>query len=257
MSIPQARKGRHAAPARPTGHRLAVAAAALAAGAAPLVCGGTAVAATASTQPDLSALVPTLALPETALPFGLPDSLGALTQGLPLTRDLPVNEAVSEAVPLLGDVTSAGGLGLLPKQPPPAGQLVHSALLTQQPDAVAEQLTSALPLANLVSQLAPTSGGPLQLTPHALQDGVLGTLTSGIAPQTSSLTDGLVEQATPLVSQLHHAGVPTVGDVTSGLSGTQVPVVGTVGSVTQMVPVTAVLGAQSPVTGAVQNLNGL
>lgn len=245
MSIPRARKGRHAAPARPTGRRLAVAAAALAAGAAPLVCGGTAAAAaTSSTQPDLSALVPTLALPDRTLPFGLPDSLGTLTQGLPLTHDLPmnsVNDAVSEAMPLLGEVTHADDLGLLAKQPPQAEQLAHS----------------ALPLAGLVSQLTPTSGGPLRLTPHDLQDGVLGTLTSGIAPQTSSLTDGLVEQATPLVSQLHQVGVPTVGDVTSGLSGTQVPVVGTVGSVTQMVPVTTILGAQSPVTGTVQNLNGL
>jgi hypothetical protein len=231
MSIPHARKGRHAAPARPTGRKLAVAAAALAAGATPLVCGGTAAAATAPTQRDLSALglpalgLPTQSLSDMALPLGLPDSLGTLTQKLPL----------------LSKVTQVGGTGLLSKQPPQVGQLVHS----------------ALPVADLVPKLAPTSGGSVQLTPHALQDGALGALTSDIAPQASELTGGLVGQATPLVSQLRQTGVPTVGDLTSGLSGTQVPVVGTVGSVTQMVPVTTVLGAESPVTGTVQELSGL
>lgn len=153
MSIPHARKGRHAAPSRPTGRRLAVAAATLAAGATPLICAGTATAAPA--QRDLA----TLGLADMSPQLGLPDSLG--------------------------------------------------------------------------------------------------TLTTGVAPQANQLTGGLVGQATPVVSQLRQAGVPTVGDLTAGLSGTRLPVVGTVGSVTETLPVTTVLGSGSPVTGAVQNLSGL
>ena len=59
------------------------------------------------------------------------------------------------------------------------------------------------------------------------------------------------------MSQLRRTGVPTVGDLTGGLSATRLPVVGTVGSVTQTLPVTTLLGNESPVTGALQNVSGL
>lgn len=282
MSIPHAHKGRHAAPPRPTGRRLAVAAAALAAGAVPLACAGTADAATA-TAPQ--AMLPTLGLPEMPLPLGLPDSVGSLAGGLPLVQDVPVNDLVSGITPPLNEVVQVGNLGLLPELPQTA-PMVRSADFVQQPDTLAanaenmalsagslaasadhaltdgaqasvERLTGALPLGNLVPQLASTSDGPLQLAPHVLSDGALGTLTSGIAPQTTNLTGGLIGQAEPLVSQLRQSGVPTVGDLTGGLSSTQLPVVGTVGSITQTLPVTTLLGTDSPVTGALQNLNGL
>src|SRR5260370_1029771 len=61
----------------------------------------------------------------------------------------------------------------------------------------------------------------------------------------------------PLVSQRRSSGVPTVGDLTGGLSATQLPVVGTVGSVTQTLPVTTLLGTSSPVTGVLQNVSGV
>jgi hypothetical protein len=282
MSIPHARKGRHAAPARPTGRRLAVVAAALAAGAVPLACAGTAdAAATAAPQ----GMLPTLGLPDLPLPLGLPDSVGSLAGGLPLAQDLPVNDLVDGITPPLSEVVQVGSLGLLP-EPAQAAPMVRSADFVQQPDTLAqnaenmalsagslatsadraltdgaqasvERLTSALPLGNLVPALASASGGPLQLAPHVLTNGALGTLTAGIAPQTTELTGGIIGQAEPLVSQLHQSGVPTVGDLTGGLSSTQLPVVGTVGSITQTLPVTSLLGGDSPVTGALQNLNGL
>ena len=208
MSIPQARKGRHAAPAKPAGRRLAVAAAALAAGALPLACAGTAAAATA---PQDAPMLPTL---------GLPDSAGPLAGSLPLAGNLPVTDLVTGMT-------------------------------------AAERPTSALPLSNLVPQLAPASGGPLQLAPNVLRESAVGTLASGLSPQTRDLTGGLAGQAQPLVSQLRQTGVPTVGDLTGGLSSTQLPVVGTVGSVTQTLPVTTLLGTESPVTGALQNLSVL
>lgn len=281
MSIPHAYQGRHAAAARPTGRRLAVAAAALAAGAVPVVCGGTAFAAAASApRADLPA---TLGLPDVPLPLGLPGSVDSLTAGIPLAQDLPVGEMVGDVTSPLGEIVQVGDFGLLPHQPAQAAPSVRSAPIAQQPDAfsastalntgnlatvadralsggtqrAAERLTAALPLSNLVPQLASTSDGPLQLAPNVLHDGALGTLTSGVAPQTRDLTGGLVGQATPLVAQLRQSGVPTIGDVTTRLSATQLPVVGTVGSLTQTLPVTTVLGTRSPVTGAVQNLSGL
>ena len=284
MSIPQTRKGRQAAPAKPAGRRRAVAAAALAAGALPLACAGTAAAAAAAQD---APMLPTLGLPNLPLPLGLPDSVGPLTDSLPLAGNLPVADLVTGMTPPLNEVVQIGDLGgILPQRAPQAAPMIRSAdamarpatlaanaesmalsagnlattadhTLTSGAQAAAGRLTSALPLSNLVPQLASASGGPLQLAPNVLREGAVGTLTSGLSPQTRDLTGGLVGQAQPLVSQLRQTGVPTVGDLTGGLSSTQLPVVGTVGSVTQTLPVTTLLGTESPVTGALQNLSGL
>lgn len=285
MNIAHARKGRHAAPAKPTGRRLAVAAAALAAGAVPLACAGSAAAATA---PQAAApMLPSLGLPDLPLPLGLPDSAGSLAQGLPLAGELPLDEVVGDMTPPLSDVVQVGDLGgIIPQRPAQEAPMIRSARPVAQPETLAsnaekmalnasglattadraltggaqqaaERLTGALPLANLVPALASTSSGPLQLAPNVLRAGALGTLTSGLSPQTRDLTGGVVGQAQPLVSQLRQTGVPTVADVTGSLSSTQLPVVGTVGSVTQTLPVTTLLGTESPVTGALQNLSGL
>jgi hypothetical protein len=202
---------------------------------------------------------------------------------VPLVQDLPLNDTVSGLMPPLGELTQVGNLGVLPVQGPAADGLVRSAGLSARPDAAAQaraagdgalaaatsraltdgatrtagRLTSALPLSNLVPQLASTAGGPLQLAPNVLQEGALGTLTAGVAPQANDLAGGLVGQTAPLVAQLHQTGVPTVGDLTTQLSRTQLPVVGTVGSLTGTLPVTTVLGTGSPVTGTLQNLSGL
>lgn len=287
MSIPHAHKGRHAAPAKPAGRRLAAAAAALAAGAVPLLCAGTAAAATA---PQDAPMLPTLGLPDMPLPLGLPDSVGPLAGSLPLAGELPIGDLVTGMTPPLSDLVQVGDLGgIVPQQPAQqirTAPMVRSAQAVEQPatlaanaesmalgasslaasadhaltsgaQAAAARLTGALPLSNLVPQLASASSGPLQLAPNVLREGAVGTLTSGLSPQARDLTGGLVGQARPLVSQLRQTGVPTVGDLTGGLSATQLPVVGTVGSVTQTLPVTTLLGTESPVTGALQNLSGL
>jgi hypothetical protein len=279
MSDPNARRGRHAAPSRTAARRLATAAAALAAGAVPLAAAGAAHAAAASPQSDLQ----TLGLPNLALPLGLPDSIDPLAAGVPVVQDLPLDAAVHGLVPPVGDLTQVGNLGALPVQGPAAQPLTRSAGLPDRPGpalqdaAVADsgmsaaanrvlsagaqratdRLVDALPLDNLMPQLATSAGGPLQLAPHVLQEGALGTLTSGLAPQTDDLTGGLVGQTGPLVAQLHQTGVPTVGDVTTKLSQTRLPMVGTVGSLTGTLPVTGMLGSDSPVTGALQNVSGL
>jgi hypothetical protein len=286
MSIPNARKGRHAAPGRTTGRRLATAAAALAAGAVPLASAGTAAAAAGNALPQAD--LPSLGLPNVALPFGLPDSIDPLTAGVPLVQDLPLSDTVNEMMPPVGDVLQVGDLGLLPQRALPASSLVRAAApavepqvgvrttaldttalntsglatmsnraLTDGAERTAARLASTLPLANLMPQLASTADGPLQLAPNILHEGALGTLTSGFAPQTGDLTGGLVGQAEPLVAQLHKTGVPTVGDLTAKLSQTSLPVVGPVGSLTGTLPVTTMLGTNSPITGAVQNLSGL
>lgn len=284
MSNSRARKGRHAAPSTrsvlnaATGRRLAATAAALTAGAVPLACAGPAAAATSA-----QAVLPTLGLPNLALPFGLPDSIDPLVAGLPIAQDLPLSDTVNAATPPLSDITQVGDLGLLPERAPQANAGVRAATLAQQPadsaqkvalgetelanatdrlltgqaQRAATQLAEALPLNNVMPQLAAGSGGPLALAPNVLHEGALGTLTSGLSPQAEDLAGGVIGQATPLVAQLHQSGVPSVSDLTGKLSGTQLPMVGSVGSVTQMLPVTTVLGADSPITGALQNVGSL
>jgi hypothetical protein len=184
-----------------------------------------------------------------------------------VSRPAVANELPADA---LGAVTGPGGaLGTVMRSAPlpaqrsaPARSAAPdmSGLATSSTRALtvgAERLASALPLAGLMPQIASASDGPLQLTPNLLRNGALGALTQGFAPQTNDLTGGLVNQATPLVQQLHQRGVPTVGDVTTQLSQAQLPVVGTVGRLTQTLPVTGVLGADNPVTGALQNVSQL
>src|SRR5947209_2628387 len=284
MSNSQSRKGRHAAPSSKgilsgaTGRRLAVTAAALTAGAVPLACAGTAAAATGP-QADL----PTLGLPNLALPFGLPDSINPLVAGVPIAQDLPLDDALNAATPPLSDFTRVGDLGLLPERAPQANAQVRAATLQQQPADSAQklavgasnlanaadrllgsqtqrattQLAESLPLNNVMPQLAAGSDGPLALAPNVLHQGALGTLTAGLTPQADELAGGVIGQATPLVAQLRQSGVPTVSDLTGELSGTQLPMVGSVGGLTQTLPVSTMLGAGSPVTGALQNVGSL
>jgi hypothetical protein len=289
MSNPQSRKGRHAAPRTKgilgggivnaaAGRRLAVTAAALTAGAVPLACAGTAAAATGP-QADLQML----GLPNLALPFGLPDSIDPLVSSVPIANDLPLGSTLNAATPPLSDITQVGDLGLLPERAPAAQAQVRSATLAAQPADSAQKLAvagsnlataadrllgsqaqgattrlaEALPLNNLTPQLAASADSPLSLAPNVLHQGALGTLTSGLSPQADALAGGVIGQATPLVSQLRSGGVPTVSDLTGKLSGAQLPMVGSVGSLTQTLPVSTMLGADSPVTGALQNVGSL
>jgi hypothetical protein len=223
-------RARHAAPRGATApsaalRRAACAAAAVAAGAVPLVSAGAAQAATGPLG-DLfpagaaqSATLSGVALPSINAPLGLSDAA------------LPLNQAT---------------LALAPTQAMMTG--------TQQ---LTDHLTSALPLNNLVPSVLPDANNPLQVAPNLLQTGALGNLSQGLAPQTQDLTGAVVGQTAPLVNGLHQAGVPTVGDVTGQVSAATLPGVGTVGGLTKSLPVTSVLGPNSPVTGALNNLGQL
>jgi hypothetical protein len=206
---------------------MAVAAAAVAAGAVPLA-GAAAAQAAATPLGDLSSLVPGVA-------SDLPLSSMALS-GL----DAPM--AVDDnAVP-----TDQAALA-----PSPAQQVSAEA---QQ---VANRLTSTLPVGNMVPGVLTADGAPLQVAPNLLHEGALGTLSGGLAPQAQDVTGAVVGQTAPLVGELHQAGVPTAGEMTGRLSQTALPGIGTVGSLTQSLPVTSVLGPNSPVTGALNNLSQL
>ena len=248
--------GKHRRPQRSTARNLAATAAVLTAGALPLAAAGSAFADAAP-----AAQGPLSALSLSSIPFGL----GAAAQ--------PVDGAVPLAGTLADAVTSSVGSGDLP-----AGALLGTDTpQTQTRDAVmtgqaateaaglatrtsqmAGHLTAALPVAGLVDEVAPAmAGGPMQVAPNLLQDGTVGTLTDGFGGKAMDLATGTVGQVQPMVSQLHQQGVPTVGDLTTSLSQTDVPVFGTVGNLTSAVPVSQMVGDQSPVLGTVGAASGL
>ena len=242
--------GKHRRPHRSTGRNLAATAAVLTAGALPLAAAGSAFADSAPAgQGPLSSLAPS------TVPFGL----GAAA--VPLAGTL--TDAVTSSV-------GSGGLpvdGLLGASTPQTqaraaaltGQAqTEAANLAATTSQMAGRLTGQLPVAGLVDEVAPAvSGGPMQLAPSLLQDGTVGTLTDGFGAKAMDLTGGAVDQMHPVVSQLHQQGVPTVGDVTTSLSRTDVPVLGNVGNLTSAVPVSEMIGDQSPVLGTVGAASGL
>jgi len=246
--------GKHRRPHRSTGRNLAATAAVLTAGALPLAVAGSAFAQAA----------PSTANPLSALPLG----------SLPLSSAMsgPVQSAVPLAGTLTGAVTSSVGSGDLPDALLGAGSpqtQTRQAVMTGQAAAetadlatkttqLTSELTTVLPVAGLVHEVAPTMAGqPVQLAPTLLQDGAVGTLTDGFGGKSMELTNGVVGQAEPFVTQLRQQGVPTVGDVTTSLSGSKVPVFGTVGDLTAAVPVSEMVGNNSPVLGTIGAASGL
>lgn len=278
MSSPSARKGRHAAPrARgllsgrlpngSTGRRLAATAAALTVGALPLACAPGAAAASAAPA-DLAGLN----LPDLGLPFGLPYSIDPLSADLPLARDLPLVQTLGAATPAPGDVAQAGAEARSAESERQVaasarqvafgtGDLANAAdrLLAGQARRATAPLAEVLPLhqPDPMPQLTAASGAALRLVPHVLHQGALGKLTTGFAPQAEAVTGGVIGRAAPLAAQLRRSGVPTVGDLTGKLSETPLPLVGSVGNLTRTLPVTSALGADSPVTDALQNVGSL
>ncbi|HEU5332626.1 MAG TPA: hypothetical protein VFU73_07680 [Actinocrinis sp.] len=234
MSTPEEPyRARHAAPRRPAASgaaprraastrlvstRLAYTAAAVAAGAVPLAAAGAAQAA---------------ATPLSGLAGELPAALSAPMLNAPLSvngTQLPVTRA---------------GAALTPTQALADG--------TRQLTA---RLASALPVNTVVPEMLPNPAQSLQMA-GLLDGGAVGTLSQGLTPQTQSITGAVAGQTAPLVGRLHQAGLPTVGDVTGQVSQTALPGVGTVGGLTKALPVTAALGPNSPVTGALNSLGGL
>lgn len=246
--------GKHRKPHRSAGRNLAATAAVLTAGALPLAAAGSAFAETA----------PAIADPLSALPLGDAALTNAATG--------PVQSVVPLAGALTGVVTSAVGSGdatsgLLGAASPQAqtreaamtGQAAaETADLAGKTTQLTSKLSTVVPVSGLVHEVAPAMAGePVQLAPTLLRDGTLGTLTNGFGGRSMELTNGVVGQATPLVSQLKQQGVPTVGDVTTSLSRTDVPVFGNVGNLTAAVPVSEMIGNNSPVLGTVGAVSGL
>jgi hypothetical protein len=249
--------GKHRRPQRSTSRNLAATAAVLTAGALPLAAAGSAFADTAP-----AAQGPLSSLSLSSVPFGL----GAAAQ--------PVDAAVPLAGTLANAVTTSVGSGDLPtgtllgSDNTPQTQTREAAMTGQATAEAADfatktsqaagRLTAALPVAGLVDEVAPAmAGGPVQVAPNLLQDGTVGTLTDGFGGRAMDLATGTVDQVQPVVSQLHQRGVPTVGDVTTSLSRTDVPVFGTVGNLTSAIPVSQMVGDQSPVLGTVGAASGL
>jgi hypothetical protein len=249
--------GKHRRPHRSTTRNLAATAAVLTAGALPLAAAGSAFADTAP-----AAQGPLSSLSLSSVPFGL----GAAAQ--------PVDAAMPLAGTLADAVTTSVGSGDLPTgtllgtNDSPRTQARQAAMTsraeTQATDLAARtsqaagHLTAALPVSGLVDEVAPAmAGGPMQLAPTLLQDGAVGTLTDGFGGKAMDLASGTVGQVQPVVAQLHQRGVPTVGDVTTSLSRTDVPVFGNVGNLTSAIPVSQMVGDQSPVLGTVGAASGL
>jgi hypothetical protein len=248
--------GKHRRPRHSSGRNLAATAAVITAGALPLAVAGNAFAATA----------PAASSPLSALPLGSVE--GGLDQmAQPLQGALPLAGAVAQDVSTSvgsGDLPVGGLLGTSTPQTQARDAAVDqqtaldSADLAAKTTALTGKVSSVLPVSGLIEQVAPAMAGqPMQVAPTLLQDGAVGTLTDGFGARTMDLTNGLVGQMNPVVQQLHTAGVPTVGDVTSALSTTKMPVFGTVGGLTSAVPVSEMLGGGSPIVGTVGAASGL
>jgi hypothetical protein len=248
--------GKHRRPRRSSGRNLAATAAVLTAGALPLAAAGSAFAADAP-----AAGSPLSAASLTDLPLGLSQMAQPLQSAVPLAGAVAQDVTTSVGS---GDLPVGGLLGTTTPQLQERDAVVDqqtaldSANLATKATALTGKVSSVLPVSGLIEQVAPAMAGqPMQVAPTLLQDGAVGTLTDGFGAKTMELTNGLVGQMHPMVQQLHAAGLPTVGDVTSTLSTTKVPVFGTVGGLTSAIPVSEMLGNDSPVFGTVGAASGL
>ena len=252
--------GKHRRPHRSAARNLAATAAVLTAGALPLAAAGSAFAdAAPATGSPLSALP--LSSSTSSLPLGLGAAAQPVDAALPLTGTL--TSAVTSSVGS-GDLPVGGVLGtdtpqVQTREAAVTGQATaEAANLAAKTSQLGGRLTSVLPVSGLVTEVAPAmAGGPMQVAPTLLQDGTVGTLTDGFGSRAMQLASGVVGQVHPAVAQLRQQGVPTVGDMTTSLSQTQVPVFGNVGNVTSAVPVSEMIGDQSPVLGTVGAASGL
>lgn len=248
--------GKHRKPHRGAGRTLAATAAVLGAGALPIAAAGSAFADT----------TPATAAPLSALPLGTTLPLQVTTMAGPVESVLPLADTLTRALTSAvdtGDLQNGLIGGVTPqtqtREAVTTGQAsAETADLAAKTTQLTSKLTSVVPVSGLVHEVAPAMAGqPMQLAPTLLQAGAVGTLTNGFGGKSMELTNGVVGQAQPLVSQLQKRGVPTVGDVTTTVSQSKLPVFGTVGSLTAAVPVSEMLGNNSPVLGTVGAVSGL
>lgn len=252
--------GKHRRPRASSGRTLAATAAVLTAGALPLAAAGSAFAAAGPAAGAAPA-----ALQLTGEP-GLQQVAQPLQQAVPLQQVLPLRQAAPLAQAVAADLETAAGSGQVPVgslgQASPALQARDAAVDQAAADAsaalgteaagTAGRVTSMLPVSGLVDQVAPAMAvGRAQAAPKLLPDDAVGTFNSDLAAKASGLAGRIAGQMQPTVQELRGSGVPTVGDITSTVGGTRMPLFGTVGGLTSAAPVGQMLGAGSPVIGAV------
>lgn len=256
--------GKHRKPRASTGRNLAATAAVLTAGALPLAAAGSAwadAAPAAGAAPAAVALTGEPGLAQLAAPVQ-----AALPLAQPLRAAAPLASAVADD--LRGSVASGelpGGLAgtadpqLRDRDAAVDRQTaIESAYLAGDATQLAGQVTPALPMHNVLAQVAPAMAGqPGQgLTPLLKKDDLVA-MNGDFGTHASALANRISDRMQPTVQELRGEGVPTVGDVTSGVGSAKVPVFGTVGGLTAAMPVGQTLGDASPVLGAVNAASGL
>ena len=248
---------KHRRPRRSSGRNLAATAAVLTAGALPVAAAGNAFASTAPAAGAALTAAPAL----TGLPVGL--------QHLAV----PAQDALPLAKTVAGDVADSANSGDLPgtllgssgpqEQARDAAidrrAAIDSAHLAAETTSMTKQLAPMVPATAALGQVAPAmfAGQPTQIAPGLLRGGVIGTFADTASARAMGLADNAAERMRPTTQQLQASGVPTVGTVTSTLSGSRMPVFGTVGGLTSVVPASEMLGGESPVFGAVNAASGL
>jgi len=273
-----------------TGRRLATAAIILAAGAAPL-------AAAASAQADSGLdLVPGSAVADATsadafplvndLPMGLSGLTAPVTDTLPMGAIMPAAQQLPvvggalplvSAVPSLTDALPVGAVAGLPVDGLPVGQLLprsapmpgplgplgllNGAALSSAamgPGGLGGLGSAAQTAQSTVTDSVATSTSAAVVALAAtMPNGGLGGLTAGVAPQTDPVTAPLFQQAGPVAGQLERSGVPTIGSLTNQLSQTPLPAAGTVGHLTQTLPISSVLGTSNPLANALNSATQL
>lgn len=236
--------GKHRRPRRSTGRTLAATAAVLTAGALPVAAAGSAFADASSPAGS----PPAAALPLSSVTDGIDGAAVPLQGTLPLagTAATDVTDSVAQ-----GDLPVGGLLGAASAQSQArASQMdeqaaLETAAVASGATGLTRQITAQPQVSGLLAQTAPNTFG--QGANGGTVDGFAGHL--GI--RATQLTDHAVGRMSPVVDQLRTEGVPTVGEVTSTLSQTKVPVFGTVGGLTSVVPASEMLGDGSPMLDTV------
>lgn len=133
------------------------------------------------------------------------------------------------------------------------------AALNARPDGLADKATgivedrvnSSLPTAGVAPQLlSQDEFGQPQVAAGAFQYGPLGTVTRDAGPAAQKVTGAAVTGTRPVISRLRSAGVPTVSDATGQLGSMRLPVGGSVGNVTDALPVSSTLDSSAPLADA-------
>lgn len=198
-----------------------------------------------------------------ALPVGA--VAGVPIDGLPVGQLLPRSAPMPRAASPLGNVGTLGntdGLGNLGDLGNVGGlgnglgtlnALGSGAMSAGVPVALGAAQTSLAATADTASG---TVGDLAASLPNGGLTGISG-LATGVTPQSDALTGMVIQQAKPVVDQLQQSGVPTVGGLTNQLGQTPLPAVGTVGRVTQTLPITTVLGTSNPLADTLNSTTEL